>query len=309
MSTIYTITLNPAIDRLLYMEEEMVKRKTNRIEKVAYDIGGKGTHASYVISKFNVKNEALGFMGEVNAKRFVEILNSRNIEHDFSIVKGQVTRECYILLDDSAGSTMLTEKGLTLTPHDVEEFIKCVSEKVGPDDMVLIAGSLPVNFTISDLRKLIKTLKEARCFIACDVSGEALQLAVELSVDFIKPNEFELNELKRLNEHPLDTIKRLAINITYVIASLGAEGSYCAHNDQVYQVNPPKVNEVNDTGAGDCFVGAFLTGIYKRYPIEETLKFASGCAASKVMHHDSSTFSVKDAMELKKQVEINKILE
>lgn len=305
---IYTITLNPAIDRLLYLEEKMESRKSNRIREVTYDIGGKGTHGSYVMSQLDVHHLALGFMGDMNGEKFKKILKAKHINDDFTVVRGQATRECYIIIDrHTTGTTMLTEKGLTVNENDKHVFIENLKVKVKQDDIVLIAGSLPINFTMDDLRKLIEVLKEAGCFIACDLSGEALKLAVEMAVDFIKPNEFELNELNSTNENTIDYLKSLNNKIHYIVASLGEKGSYCVHDKKVYRVLPPKVKEVNDTGAGDCFVGAFLSGLYKNLSIQETLKLASACAASKVMHHDSSTFSLEDALRMKEQVKITEI--
>lgn len=305
---IYTITLNPAIDRLLYLEEKMESRKTNRIREIAYDIGGKGTHAAHVMSQLNVHHLALGFIGDVNNNKFKKILKAKHIKDDFTVVRGQATRECYIIIDrNTTGTTMLTEKGMTVSEEDKYAFIENLKVKVKQDDIVLIAGSLPINFTLNDLRKLIGVLKEAGCFIACDLSGEALKLAVEMAVDFIKPNEFELNELNSTKENTIDYLKNLNNNIQYIVASLGEKGSYCVHDRKVYRVLPPKVKEVNDTGAGDCFVGAFLSGLYKHLSIQETLKLASACAASKVMHHDSSTFCLEDALRMKELVKITEI--
>ncbi len=39
---IYTITLNPAIDRLLFIQGELEKRKTNRVKKTEFDCGERG---------------------------------------------------------------------------------------------------------------------------------------------------------------------------------------------------------------------------------------------------------------------------
>ncbi|MTW85982.1 hexose kinase [Virgibacillus dakarensis] len=305
---IYTITLNPAIDRLLYLERVMESRKTNRIIDVAYDIGGKGTHGSYTISKLGVDNVALGFMGDLNADKFQQVLTSKKITHDFCLVKGQATRECYIVIDrNTSGTTMLTEKGLTIPRHSVERFLDMLKTRVNSNDMVLIAGSLPTGFELPDLEKMITILKEAGCFIACDLSGETLKMAVELNVDFIKPNEFELTDLNEDGKDQIDFLRSLNNKIKYVVASLGEDGSYCIYNQEVYKVIPPKVKELNDTGAGDCFVGAFLAGVSKGYSIKETIRLASACAASKVTHSDSSTFDLEDIEKLKTQVEINRI--
>ena len=54
---INTLTLNPAIDRVLYLGE-LVKNVTNRIESVTEVIGGKGTHVSINLRLLGVVNRA-----------------------------------------------------------------------------------------------------------------------------------------------------------------------------------------------------------------------------------------------------------
>ncbi|MFD1449045.1 1-phosphofructokinase family hexose kinase [Oceanobacillus profundus] len=303
----YTITLNPAIDRLIFLDEKMESRKTNRITDVAYDIGGKGTHGSYAMSKLGVKNIALGFIGGLNSDKFQRILDAKGITNGFTTLKGQATRECYVVIDhDSSGTTMLTERGVKLSRNDVDTFMTNLQKTVKAKDRVLIAGSLPQGFSLEDLKRMIRLLKEIGCFVACDLSGDALKLAVEIGVDFIKPNEFEVKELNRAEENIVTTLQILNQKIPYIVVSLGKDGSYCIHEGDVYRVKSPPVKEVNDTGAGDCFVGAFLSGLTKNYSIEETLRLASACAASKVMHNDSTTFNLDEVSDLKQQVEIIK---
>lgn len=302
----YTITLNPAIDRLLFLEEKMERRKTNRITDVAYDIGGKGTHGSYAMSKLRVENIALGFMGSLNADKFQHVLDMKRITNGFTPVKGQATRECYIVIDHNpSGTTMLTERGLEVSENDIQSFFDNLRERLKPGDKVLIAGSLPVGFSMENLKRLIMLLKELDCFVACDLSGEALKIAVELEVHFIKPNEFEIEDINEDGKEMVPFLKDLNEKIPYIVASMGNKGSYCFYNQKVYRVVSPTVKEVNDTGAGDCFVGSFLAGLTKNYSITETLRLASACAASKVMHYDSSTFDLKEVEELKDQVKIH----
>ncbi|CZQ98368.1 carbohydrate kinase pfkb [Trichococcus palustris] len=305
---IYTITLNPAIDRLLFIGEELVKRKTNRISKVTYDLGGKGLHGSYVMSKLKIDNLAMGLCGTNNKAALYDILTEKNIRHEFTEVADESTRECYIVLEEGvSGSTMFTEKGLVVSEFEKRNLLEKVRQKVTSQDMVLIAGSLPQNYLISDLEELLYVLKDSGCFIACDLSGEALLKAVEVGVHFIKPNEFELQEIVSKNQSLTENLEALSERVDCVIASQGEKGSFCQYQGEQFQVIAPKVEEVNDTGAGDCFVGAFLSMFYLKKPIEECLRFASGCAASKVKNNDSTSFDIEDALDLQREVTINRL--
>ncbi|MGL4694629.1 1-phosphofructokinase family hexose kinase [Enterococcus larvae] len=303
---IYTITLNPAIDRLLFLEKELTKRKTNRASKVTYDIGGKGTHGSYAMTRLGVSNLALGFAGERNFAAFEEILMQKKISHRFIQIPKGLTRESIVVIEpDNQGSTMLTEPSFSVEEAEKQQLLLFLKKHLTEEDIVLIAGSLPENFQINDLAELIQVAKEKQTFVACDLSGEALLLAAQLGVDFIKPNEFELIELLSEKTGTVEeALEQLSREITCIAASKGEKGSICYYEGKQYQVLAPKVKEINDTGAGDCFVGAFLAEFSKCKNIKEALKTGSACAASKVQYEDSSYFDPKEADILKQQVKI-----
>lgn len=302
---IYTITLNPAIDRLLFLEGTLVKEKNNRLQKITYDLGGKGHHGSYAMSRLGVKNQALGFCGTINKSQLEKILVEKGINHDLIDVYGKPTRESYVILEaNTSGSILITERGFQITSYDIELLNEQIERKVEKTDIVLIAGSLPTGYELEDLEELLNLLKKIGCFIACDLSGKALKKAVEMNVNFIKPNRFEIQELISSENTTLDNLKDLAQQVEYVVVSQGSEGSICSHAGNFYQVTTPRVIAVNDTGAGDCFVGAFLSGLSLNRPLPEALAFASACAASKVQHNDSTTFSVKEARILQRKVTV-----
>ncbi|SFH65460.1 1-phosphofructokinase family hexose kinase [Pisciglobus halotolerans] len=302
---IYTVTLNPTIDRLLFLEGTLTKGKNNRLEKIAYDIGGKGHHGSYAMNQQKVKNQALGFCGTTNENKLEKILADKDIQHDFVEVYGKATRESYVILEaEVGGSILITEKGFRVTDYDSELLYEKIESKVQKDDIVLIAGSLPPGFELNDLEDLLNRLKKIGCFIACDLSGEALKKAVEIGVNFIKPNRFEIQELIPSEANFLDRLRELSKKIDYVIVSLGKDGSICSHAGELLQVSTPIVGLVNDTGAGDCFVGTFLASFSLKKPLKECLSLASACAADHIQYSDSTTFSIKAARKLQKKVTI-----
>lgn len=59
---IYTITLNPALDRTLYVKKIQYD-DSSRIEKEERYAGGKGIDVSRVLTTLGIGNKALGFVG------------------------------------------------------------------------------------------------------------------------------------------------------------------------------------------------------------------------------------------------------
>lgn len=59
---VYTITLNPALDRTLWVQK-IETDDSNRIEREERYAGGKGIDVSRVLTTLGVDNKALGFVG------------------------------------------------------------------------------------------------------------------------------------------------------------------------------------------------------------------------------------------------------
>jgi len=68
---IVTVTLNPALDRTLYLPN-FTLGKVNRVENERTDPGGKGINVAKVISALNHPVLVTGFLGKKNAEPFQE---------------------------------------------------------------------------------------------------------------------------------------------------------------------------------------------------------------------------------------------
>jgi len=62
-----------------------------------------------------------------------------------------------------------------------------------------------------------------------------------------------------------------------IVLTLGSKGAMVMHDDQCIHINAAQVDVVDSTGAGDTFVGYFLSGLIDKLPPEQALQRA--CAA------------------------------
>ena len=67
-----------------------------------------------------------------------------------------------------------------------------------------------------------------------------------------------------------------------VIATLGSEGAAYLDRDQMILVPGRKVDVVDTTGAGDCFVGALAAALSEGVEIQQALVFANAAASLSV---------------------------
>lgn len=61
------------------------------------------------------------------------------------------------------------------------------------------------------------------------------------------------------------------MGVKIIVVKKGKKGAEAYYENELYQVKPLKVEEVDPTGAGDCFDAGFITGMLEGLSIEESL--------------------------------------
>lgn len=74
-----------------------------------------------------------------------------------------------------------------------------------------------------------------------------------------------------------------------LIVTLGARGVVCLLGDDLVRVDGLRVQAVDTTGAGDCFVGALAVALYEGQSLPDALTFANTAAALSVRRLGAST--------------------
>ncbi|MED4344219.1 MULTISPECIES: 1-phosphofructokinase family hexose kinase [Heyndrickxia] len=310
---IYTITLNPAIDRVIHINGELTRGRNNTVSNTAFDIGGKGTHISVVLSALGQPNIAAGMVGENRKDELIALLREKQVESAFYVVSGQTVRENFVITDDSQkGSYMITHAGPVLKKEDLEGFANDFIKRCNPGDIVAVAGNPPKTTRPEDYEWVLRKIKETGVQLVVDASGPYLKAAIQAEPDLIKPNQFEFAELMQLEINSIEDCiaayqKTELSKIPYFIVSFGKNGSLLFYNNLVYKVTPPDVHTVNDTGCGDAFVGGLVYGMSCRYDVQKMLKFATAVSASKSMQATSSGFDIKEAGNIEQNVKFENI--
>ena len=88
---IYTITLNPALDYVVRVEE-FKEGKTNRSNNETIYYGGKGINVSYVLKELGIESKCLGFVAGFTGKELVRGVNDLGLNADFIEVEKGMTR-------------------------------------------------------------------------------------------------------------------------------------------------------------------------------------------------------------------------
>lgn len=124
-------------------------------------------------------------------------------------------------------------------------------------------------------------------------------------VDYLIVNETELAFFMGSKVPPQDirSIAALAAGLRssedqVLVVTLGSRGAICIWGDRVVETKGYKVNAVDTTGAGDCFVGAFAVARSEGKEVTDALEFANAASSISVQRLGAST-----SLPLRAQVE------
>jgi 6-phosphofructokinase 2 len=304
---IYTITLNPALDRTLWIEK-IKPDDSNRIEKEERFAGGKGIDVSRVLTTLGISNKALGFVGGFDGEELEGRLVNEGISCDFTRISGE-TRTNIVVNDIKTGNqTIFSARGPEIKPYELMQMIHKV-EKIENPQIVIISGSLPPGIHPEIYRKIIEIIKSKGARVVLDTDGDALKMSIQSNPDIIKPNVHELSRLSGINLKGMGDIINTARSICeqgigIILVSMGARGILLISDKEQYVASPPEVDVVNTIGAGDSAVAGFVYGIVSGKRLDESLVYAVAAGTATTLRPGSALCTRDDFLKLVPQVKL-----
>jgi len=304
---IYTITLNPALDRDIWIKKFLLD-DSNRIQKEQRYAAGKGIDVSRVLTAFGIKTMALGFVGGFEGEEIVGRLINEGISCDFTKVSGE-TRTNIIINDiEKESQTIFSARGPEIKPNEVTRIIQQVKRLEDPE-IIVISGSLPPGVHPEVYSKIIEVVKSRGSKVILDTDGAALQAGIRMFPDVIKPNVHELSRLVGLELKDIHEIVSTAQTICnkgtgVVLVSLGARGILLVGKKERYLAVPPKVEVINTIGAGDSSIAGFIFGITTGKTIQESLVCAVAAGTATTLRSGPALCTKDDFLELMPQVKL-----
>jgi len=306
---IITVTLNPALDKTIEIEEFKIG-SVNRIVSTRVDAGGKGINVSKVIKELQHESLALGFLGGSSGNHIKSYLDNLDINNDFLSVKGE-TRTNFKIIDKVNNThTDINENGPGLEEEDITNIKEKVMKYCKDDSLVVLSGSVPSGACSGIYGEIIKDIKNKGGKVILDADGELLIQGIKAGPYMVKPNIDELEKAFGIildnEDKVIETAKKiLEYGVKYVVISLGSEGSIFVSNDKVARVKGIKVEVKSTVGAGDSMVAALAIAVEKDYSFEEAIKLACATSTANVMTEGTQTGRFEDIEKLKKQITIN----
>jgi 6-phosphofructokinase 2 len=305
---VYTITLNPALDRTLWIKKTQPD-DSNRIEQEEKYAGGKGIDVSKVLTTLGVSNKALGFVGGFAGEEVEGRLINEGISCDFIRISGE-TRTNIIINDISTGSqTIFSASGPEIKPYELMQIIHKV-ERLEKPDIITISGSLPPGVHPEIYRKIIEMSKSKGARVLLDTDGDALKVGIQGPPDAIKPNVHELSrllnvELKTMGDiiSAAHSVRKQGIGI--ILVSMGAKGILLVEEKEQYLAVPPEVEVKNTIGAGDSAVAGFVYGFVSGRSLKESLIYAVAAGTATTLRPGTALCKKDDFLKLIPEIKLH----
>ena len=283
---IYTLTLNPAVDRELTvpaMEFDSVLRASES----RVDFGGKGFNVSRLLKGMEEPSTAVGFLGGNAGELLQNGLQSLGIGTDFVWVAGETRTNVSIVTQTHDHYIKVNEKGPLVDADKQKELLEKIDSLAKQGDWWVLAGSMPPGVADDFYARIVNVLKKHEANAILDTTGEALRLGCAEKPYLIKPNAEEVHALTGM---PVDSTTEIAaaaaelrkMGAENVVISMGKAGALMQSAEETWLTRSPKIQEKNPIGAGDSMVGGLVWALTQGIALKESLGWgvASGAATA-----------------------------
>lgn len=266
--------------------------------------GGKGANQAVAVARLGLPVQMIGRVGEDGfGAQLREHLMLSGVDIAAVRTSPGASGVALIVVADTGENSIVVVPGANalLTPQDLDESI----ETLRSASVVLTQLETPIE-TILHLAELCQ--REGVPLILDPAPAQALPQELLSKVTWFTPNETEAAFFTGSadNADPVATANDfMEMGLTNIVLKLGSRGAYLATADgRQHRIPSFPVAAVDTTAAGDCFNGAFATGLALGMAPPESAQFATAAAAISVTRFGAQP-SMPDRAEVQQLLEGN----
>ena len=308
---IYTVTLNPAIDKTAVIEN-FCPGAVNRIGMLREDAGGKGINVSKCLKNLGADSTASVVLAGDAGKRLEKMLGEMGIPSLAVWAEGESRTNLKIVDPAKRENTDINEPGPAVYGELLEELKTKLGERILPGDLVILSGSLPAGVDRGLYGNWTAYFRSLDARVYLDADGEPMKQGIVAVPYLIKPNDGELAALlgkEKLSREEMvcEGRRLLEIGIEEIVISMGAEGALYLNREDCYFASALPVEVKSTVGAGDSMVAAMAFGDEQKLGREEKIRLAVAMGAGSVMQSGTQPPEANLVWELAKQVRVEKL--
>lgn len=303
MKHIFTLTLNPAVDKSTTIDRVMPEHKL-RCANPVYEPGGGGVNVSRAIMRLRGESTAFYTAGGLPGRLLESLLEKEQIRHRAVPIR-EWTRESLAVFEESTGlQYRFSMAGPTLQEDEWRFCLDMVAKADPKPDYIVGSGVLPPGVPDDFYARLARKGRDLGARVIIDTSGEPLRLALDGGVFMIKPNLRELNalmgrELRDEAEQETSVMDIVAQGKSEaVVVSLGAAGVLLSTADGYTRLRAPTVPIRSKVGAGDSMVAAITLQLALGNTVGVAVRYGVAAGAAAVMTPGTQLCNFEDTERL-----------
>jgi len=316
---IVTVTLNPAVDRVLEASRFAVgKHVTAR--QVAHYPAGKGVIVSRVLSRLGARSVATGFIGRGELAMFEEHLERIGEGHtvcQFLIVRAR-TRDNTTIVDPVEDTeTHIRTEGFTVQQEDIARMMSKVGMLARRGVVMSFCGSLPPGLEPGTFSSMLERAREQGAQVVVDSSGDALKHLKGQRLWMVKVNA---DELAAITGQPTATEEEVRVAaralsafeggpVRHVVATRGADGAilYGPETALVGRVSVHPGRVVSTVGCGDSLLAGLLQEWSASGDWEKALKRGLAVATANAVNREAGQVQDEDIAEFESMAMLERL--
>lgn len=308
---IVTVTLNPAVDRVLEAPNFAVGKHI-RGKRVALYPAGKGINVSRVLATLDTRSIATGFVGKGELGMFeehLEEIGDNRITCQLLIVQAR-TRDNVTIVDPiNDTETHIRDEGFNVQPEDVARMASKLSLLANENSTMVFAGSLPPGVSSSAFAHMIDRCVEQGAAVAVDTSLQGLSDLHEQNIWLLKVNQEELAAMADAptasEEEVIAAAWSLSLRaggaIHHVLATRGADGAVLIGDTVALQgrvgVHPGRI--LSTVGCGDCMVAGVIAAYVRSGDWKIAMREGLAAATAGAIGRKAGFIDMEDVAEFR----------
>ena len=306
---IYTVTLNPAIDKTVVIENFRTGG-VNRVATMREDAGGKGINVSKCLKKLGTVSVAAMILAGDAGSRLEKMMEGLQIPVLPLWTDGENRTNLKIIDPVRKENTDINEPGPVVSQMLLEQCRETLENCLREGDILILSGSLPAGVDRGLYGAWVRSFRSRGVCVYLDADGEPMKKGIEAVPYMIKPNNEELAALlgkpKLTTEQMLEEGKRLLdTGSEEIVISLGGDGALFISRDGCYRAEGLQVDVKSTVGAGDSVVAAMAYAMERNLPKQDAIALAMAMGAASVMQSGSQAPDLPTVQTLIKQVNIH----
>ncbi|MDX9691062.1 MAG: ribokinase [Acholeplasmataceae bacterium] len=278
-------------DFTLELPKKIKMGETLKADKLIISFGGKGANQAYAAKKMGGEVYMLGDVGnDIQGKSMIKNLAEIGIRTEgISIHKEEKSGIAMITLFDQNNEIIVYPGANLLSKHQK------VQKVLNQFSHVYDYFVFQFEKKLMDIETTLHMARSKKLYTVCNPSpmDKAFVLKIAHHIDLLVINETEYETIteKPFDYHaPMRNLNELhMLGFMDAIITMGEHGVVAVIDSYKYLFKAPKVEVVDTTGAGDTFLGSYISLVSQGYEVKDALEMATKAASISVTQYGAQT--------------------